>query len=336
MRWPRWLASVALALLAVANVASGLDRIDNRRSVDAASAPDAIRADPLDPRGLGALAATQLASGDGGSAAETMTLADHLGRRDPLVQAYFLDRALTRDDAGYAASRLDAMLRVNPSLVSQHVLFAMVEDSEAGRMVLRRQITGGVPWGPAYLTGLGVDDEVLAARAGIMGEGSEGTRPSCERLRPMIEELGKRRMIAEARKLAHARCGGRETNGYLTDPRFTAVGASRIVGWQRHASGDVSVGQTQGGVELVNRSTATRLVLSQPVTLAEGEFRAVVEAETGTANAISVSLDCGEPQRPLSRPTIQSTGCEDQVLGVWLAPRSGPVRLRSLTVEPVT
>ena len=265
-----------------------------------------------------------------------MTLADHLGRRDPLVQAYFLDRALARGNAGYAASRLDSMLRVNPSLVSQNALFAMVEDSEAGRTVMRRQIAGGAPWGPAYLAGLGVDDEVLVSRARVMSEGSEGRGPTCERLRPMIEELGKRGLSEEALQLARARCGGRGMNGNVTDPRFTAVGASRIFGWQRHASGDVSVGQTQGGVGLVNRSAATRLVLSQPVALAEGEFSAVVEAETGTANAISVSLDCGAAKRPRNRTTMQSTGCEDQVLGVWLAPRSGPVRLRSLTVEPVS
>ena len=334
MRARRWLAIAALALFAAASLGSGLDRMDKRRSVAAESAPDAIRGDPLDPRGIGALAAAQLAADESMAAAGTMAVAQRLGHRDPLVQAYFYDRALASGDVGHAAGRLDAMLRVNPSLVSQDALFAMLEQDEDGRAVLRRRLAGGVPWGPAYLAGLGASDEVLVTRARIMAEGKE--RVTCERLNPMLDELANRDLIAEARSLAGARCAGRGGNGNVTDPRFTAVDANPLFGWRLHASGDVSVGRTQGGVELANRSAVTRLVLSQPVTFAKGEFRAVVEAETGTVNAISVSLDCGAPQRPRNRTTMPSTGCEDQVLGVWLAPQSGPVRLRSLTVEPVT
>ena len=95
-------------------------------------------------------------------------------------------------------------------------------------------------------------------------------------------------------------------------------------------------------VEIANRSATTRLVLSQPVVLVAGEYRASASVVEGSGDDVLASLDCGEARRPAGRGGALGRGqllvapaCDDLVLGIWVKPGEGAIRLDNLQLEAV-
>ena len=328
---------------AIAKATAALARQDPASG--AAEAERAIAANPLDHRGPSLLAATRLAAGDRNGAELAFAVADSLGKRGPLVQAYFFDKALAAGDAGEAGRRLDLLLRAYPSLVREGYFFSALEASEAGRGELARRLSGSPSWSAAYLSAWEAGDDILRERAAYLSRRDGGVKLGCSRIDPMMRELVRRDFRAEAQRLAQAQCPERAMVQSIADPGFDAIGSERALGWKRHGSGDVRiapVGKGDAGVELQNRSGVTRLVLSQPVALSQGEYRLFASVSARNPGAVVASLDCGTPRRParaggsLGRgQLLRASGCENAVLGIWLRPRSGVVRLDAMRIEQV-
>lgn len=305
----------------------------------------AVNADPLDPRSVSLLATARLAQGKSGEARQAYAIADRMGLRTPLVQAYFFEAALQAGDAEEAARRLDTLLLAHPSMVGTDYFFTALEASDSGRRELARRLQSDPLWARAYLSGFGSGDEILLARARFLAGEGAGVTLGCGRIEPMLRELAVRNYRGDAQRLARAQCPERAAAQAIADPGFEALGEDRPFGWRRHASGDVritQVGRNDRMVEMENRSGTTRLVLSQPIALEEGEYRVFASVAADRPDALVVSLDCGQPARPtrgsgsLGRgQLVQARPCADQVIGIWLRPRSGAVRLDNLRLEPV-
>ena len=303
-----------------------------------------IAADPADPRGPSLLAAAQLAALDFEAADKSFAIADRTGLRTPLVQAYYFDRALAEGDGAEAARRLDILLLAHPSLAQTDFFFRAMEQSEVGSRELARRVASEPAWASAYLTGFGSQDSVLLDRAAYLAT-SEAFNLGCDRIEPMLRALADRGHRAQAQSLAARQCPSRAASQAIVDTGFEQFGEDGALGWQRHPSGDVRmtlIGRSDKQLEIVNRSGSTRLVLSQSVALAPGEYRIFASISQDRSDAVVATLDCGAPQRPsrgsgslAAGQLLQGQECADQQLGIWLRPRSGVVRLDNMRVEPV-
>ncbi|QZD94867.1 hypothetical protein [Qipengyuania gelatinilytica] len=308
-------------------------------------AVQAIDADPLDGRGPAYLGAARLAAGERGASRSAFEAADSLGLREPLVQAFFFDEALSSDDHAEAARRLDILLRAHPAMASIDYFFGSLERTPEGRRQLASRLAGDPVWSAAYLEAFRSDDDVLRARARFLAEAAGDLALGCERVEPMVTELVDRNYLAEARALASAHCRVNGKGGWLADPQFEELGSASAFGWRRHGSGDVRIavtGDSNKAVELESRAGVTRLVLSQPVVLEAGEYRVFARVSGSGPGRVLASLDCGTTRRPdslggsLGRgQLVASSGCADEVLGIWLRPGEGSVRLDDIRIERV-
>ena len=305
----------------------------------------AVQADPLDPRNASALGAARLALGENSGAESAFAVADRMGLRTPLTQAFFFDAALARGDVREAARRVDILLRSYPILASEGFFFAALEQTPSGRRELIDRLKSQPLWSQAYLSAKWGSDEVLMGRARFLATEAEDLYLGCDRIDPMLRALAERNLRREAQVLAQAQCPERAASQAIADPGFEQFGDSEGFGWRKQASGDlrlVVVGKRDRRIEMQNRSGVTRLALSQPVALAPGELRIFASVESRHPDALVASLDCGSPSRPtrssgeLGRgQLLKAPDCPDQVLGIWLRPGSGTVRLDDLRVEQV-
>ena len=309
------------------------------------TAASAVKADPYDPNGISLLATARLAAGDQSGAGEAFAAGDRLSQRMPLVQAYYFDLAMASGDTGSASERLDRLLKVHPSLTTIDYFFGSLEASESGRAQLAERLLADPEWSQAYLEAFQASDETLRARAGFLAEHGETIVLGCERINPMLQELTRRNYRRDAMQLALVHCPGRATSQAIVDEGFEAFGSGGPFGWRRHGTGDVRVslvGNADKAVEVENRSRATRLVLSQPVALPAGEYRVFASVEGTRNEAVMTSLDCGHSRAPrgvsasLSRGQLVTvTDCPDQVLGLWVRPDSGVLRIDDLRISAV-
>ena len=311
-------------------------------------AVEAISASPMDARGLALLGAAQELSGEGDAARESFAAAGRLGSREPLTQAYFFASALREGDAGQAATHLDAILRANPEFSPAQSYLALLEASPEGRAALAERLRGDARWSRAYLASGSLPVETLRQRAAFLSEaGGQVPRIGCEQILAMVRSLTVRGYRGEAEKLAAAQCPQAVPSGSIADAEFEDLGSAEEApfGWRRHASGDVRVSRLGGDrarVELENRSSVTRLVLSQPVSFAPGRYRLEVKVDGPGGQRVAASLDCGNPRRPsLRRDRVDREGwvveagkCPDALLGIWLRPGSGRVVLDRVDLTP--
>lgn len=319
--------------------------VDHNPAQAAALAVKAIEADPLDPRGSGFLAAALLAEGDASAAHTAFAVSDALGMREPLIQAYMFDRALAAKDFVGAARRLNILLRAHPSMTSLDYFFSALEADDRGRLELVRWLSQDPLWAAAYLEALGDSDEILRSRARFLASVAEEVELGCSRIEPMMRELTERNYRAEAQQLSVAQCPQHSIGQLLADPGFEAVGSDALFGWRRHMSGDVRVslvGTRDKVVEVDNRAVVTRLVLSQPVAIGAGEFRIFASVSGPGSDRVLASLDCGEPERPSNAGAslgrgqlVQVPVCPDHILGIWVRPGDGAVRIDNIRLQPV-
>ena len=305
----------------------------------------AIAADPFDQRGVALLATAQLANGKREEAGRAFAAAEALGGRDLLVHAYFFDIAIASRNAARAAGRLDAILRVEPDLAGQDRFFASLEMLDAGRAILAQRLLDEPDWARSYLTGYRASDTVLARRAVYLASGRRVPALGCKRIAPMLEELEKRDLRTEAMSVASRQCPRLAMMQTVQDASFEQLGGEGELGWRRHSSGDISitsVGTANRAVELLNRSAATKLVLSQAVLLRPGDYRIFASVSGPRPENLVATLNCGEPKRPSRRSgalvrgqLVTAPACDDLVLGLWLRPGSSPLRLDDLRLAPV-
>lgn len=360
----RWLVTVLAGVFALLAIFSGFDRASEHQPGIVRLVPEPFRADawraetvlaltldseeafglagralssdPLDARGPAFLGAALLARGDKSAAVEAFAVADRLSMREPLLQAFFFDVAVEQADYAEAARRLDVLLRAHPRLASIDYFFASLETSEAGRAELAARISDDPRWSAPYLGDFRSGDAVLRSRARFLGQSALSTGLVCEQVDPLVRELARRNLLADARAISVAFCEEGSGGELVADAQFEQFGGDSPFGWRRHGSGDVriaTVGTANRSIEIENRSGVTRLVLSQPVALEAGEYLLRARVSGTGEDRLLASIACGSPGRPTGRETLaqgqrlSAPECPDQVLGIWVRPGRGAVGL---------
>lgn len=321
-----------------------------------ASAERAVSADPLDPLGNSLLGSARLQAGDPAGADVAFRVAAQRGWRDRLTQLYWYDAALQLGDLDLAAMRADALLRTEPNFPAAALLLEPLESSQEGQTALARRLSDQPSWRNEYFRLRGDDDSDLLTRrtqvALLMAD--MGAPLGCDASSRLVTTLLESGMRRDAQSLWRASCPSASPERGLLDPGFDQLASEGTIspfGWRRHTRGDVSVQATSTAsgaqVHARNGSTVSRLILSQALDLEPGRYRLTADIEsTGAdpAGRLAASLDCGgntrQPRRGNGDPArdgqlLEIGACDRQVLGLWLRPRSGPVTIRSLTLEHV-
>ena len=367
----RWSATAGIILFLMLALSSGFDRLSSHQPGDErlvlapfradaarvtsarhlvagdadlalASARQAILADPLDARGPAFFGAARLALGETESGMQAMKVTASLSAREPLAQGALTAAGMSEGRVADAARHFDILLRVHPETRTLDGLFAIMESRPEGRSELARRLGRQSLWADAYLRAEGQGDKVLRDRAAFLASHAQLIELGCERIEPLVRELSRRNFKADAQALQRAQCAQVAGGQLLADAGFDRLGETATFGWRRHRSGDVLISARGGGVELVNRTSVTRLVLSQPVALEAGEYRVFASVSGSDGDALLASLDCGEPARPsqgggsLGRgQLLRASGCDDEVFGIWLRPGGRAISLDNLRIQPV-
>ena len=322
--------------------------VQNAREARAA-AMLAVVSDPLDARTLGFLGAAALRLKDNDKAHSAFRQADRLSRREPLSQIYFFDRELAIGSYRRAAERLDLFLRSVNGRETAQIMLSMFETRAGESTYLASRLASSPRWAQAYLQGTGKDTDRLRQRAGFLASADPALdRIGCAAVVPMIAELVRLNYRAEAEELVRRHCPSMVPAGTIADGAFEHFGDDgRPLGWRRYRSGDVRVSRLAGDkprIEIENRSSVTRLVLSQPVELAPGTYTLRAKVDGPGGQHLAASLNCTTPSRPrVGRARLDREGqqlvapqCSDAVLSLWLRPGSGRVVVDRVELEPVT
>lgn len=237
-RAARWLASGAIALFALLAAASGLDRLTEQQPGMARRAPtilrsqtilvetaqslgagdyagaersaaDALSASPLDRRSAAFLGAARAMQGEAEGAAAAFAVANRLGRREPLTQAYLFGRAVEAGDAGAAAAQIDSLLRTHPGFAAIQGYLRQLESMPEGRAELLRRVARERHWAAAYLDGYAVDQATLRQRATTIA-GAQAPGIGCAVVTPFLRNLEDRNLHTEASRVREARCRSRD------------------------------------------------------------------------------------------------------------------------------
>ena len=362
-------ASLAALAFAVLVLLSGFDRISETRQSFARFVPAALQVgaakrlaasalsggdyelaakraaiavanDPLDPRGLSFLGAARTLAGNEGRAHASFAVVQRISAREPLAQIHFFTRELAAGDHGAAARRLDTMLRANRANDVTQAMLSLLEQSAEGRTALAKRLSDSPRWGEAYLRATGAEDSELRARARILGRADSGIDAlGCEATLPMIRELARRNLRADAEQVAARHCVEAVPEGPVADAGFTAFASeapAAALGWRRQRSGDLRVTRLAGDaarIEIENRSSVSRLVVSQPVALAPGPYVLTAKVDGPGAQRLVAAIDCETPRRPRAvrqridreGQRLDAPGCDKAVLSLWLRPGAGRV-----------
>lgn len=312
------------------------------------AARHAVGADPTDARGLAFLAVALLEQGQLLPAHAAFVQASRLSQREPLSQLYLFEQELAVGSYVRAAARLDAVLRSSADGEVAQTMLAMYELRAGENAAFAARLAGNPRWAEAYLRAEGSDPRRLREKAVFLSRPDLGLAAiGCEAVRPLVSELANRNFRREAEAVTRRHCAGEAPAGAIADADFAHFSdESAVLGWRRYSSGDVRVTKLTGKearVEMENRSSVTRLALSQPVALAPGTYilRAKVDGPGG--DSLVASLDCSRPARPRAgRARLDRDGqrlvapsCPDAVLGLWLRPASGRVVIDRVEIDPL-
>ena len=177
-----------------------------------AIAKRALRDAPADPQSAAMLGAGLLASGEQAQADQAFRVAGRLGWRVPITQSYWLSKALSASDYEVAALRLDALLRQQPSLLSQRQLLDPIERNPAGRAALIRRMALHPNWLLPYgAVDASIPAEVMMQRSDVLEEaGHQGLILGCDAIAPTIARLIELNLRDQAGRLSQAHCRAQE------------------------------------------------------------------------------------------------------------------------------
>lgn len=313
------------------------------------AATKAVRKDPMDARSMGFLGAAQLQTGRPQEAHTAFIQATRLSKREPFSQVYLFEQELAIGSYARAATRLDMFLRsINGGEMAQAMLAHFEQQAGAGAFLVEK-LAGNPRWAAAYLRAEGMGSDRLRKRAAFLGSDDAGLDAiGCEPVLPMIRELARLNFRADAEQVTGRHCPELVPTGAIADADFKRFGNEDWpIGWRRQRSGDVRVTRLAGDeprIELENRSSVTRMVLSQPVSLDEGTYRLRAKVDGPGGQDLVASLNCTTPSRPRAgRARLDREGqiltppvCDDAVLSLWLRPGSGRVVVDKVELERVS
>lgn len=311
-----------------------------------AEAALSVARDPMNGRSISILAASRSLGGDAAGAADALRVGALLGWRDVVTQVYWFRQNLDEGEVEAAAMRLDAILRSRVDMELVQVLLGELEASAKGRRALAHWLRQNPAWTDAYLSSLKNGEDALRARAAFLAAPDTGIAPlGCAAVEPMVAALARNNHRAEAEALAVRHCPALAAKGLIADPDFTAFGSGKgsQIGWVRHGAGDVRVTAGEGQIEIANRASVTRLVLSQPVALASGTYLLRGKVAGLNPQLLVATVSCGGASRPGSAAGViagggqrlEARGCRDEVLSLWLRPGNGALTVSGLTLAPL-
>lgn len=318
---------------------------------------DAVLRSPVDPSSSALLASARLGLNDPQGAQRAFRVAGQMGWRVPLTQVYWMQQAIAAGNLNVAATRMDALLRQHPWVLSDPGLLAPLEGNPAGRQAIATRLMASPTWLPAYAFRVdGLSAEVIGQRAQVLGLlAARGVQVGCEMVAPPTSRLVDTGYIAEGQALWRSQCP--EAGASIpADPDFANLrisGARTYFEWDLIGSADVAVAIVPAGkapaqqLEIRNGSSFTRQVLRQFIVPKPGRYRLSWQAATPqgkASNQALVELDCraGPTQRLV--PTADGTlwhadvvigsDCPIHVLTVSVLPGPDELRLSSIRLNP--
>ncbi len=318
---------------------------------------DAVRRSPVDPSSSALLASARLGLNDPEGAQRAFRVAGQMGWRVPLTQAYWMQQAIAADNLTVAATRMDALLRQHPWVLSQPGILAPLENNPAGRAAIASRLMAAPTWLSSYAFNVeGLSAEVITQRAQVLGLlAARGLRVGCDMAAPPTNRLVDTGRIAEAQALWRSQCLEAGT-AIPADPEFAYLrigGARTYFEWDLLGSADVGVVIVPGSkaraqqLEIHNGSPFTRQVLHQLIVPSPGRYRLSWLAATTDGKASNQALvELGCRQGPVQRLVPIASGslwhadvviggdCPAHMLTVSVLPGSGDLRLGSIRLDP--
>lgn len=315
-----------------------------------AEARQAVSADPLDPASTALLGAAYLLDGDAPRAEGAFRVAARFGWREAATQLYWYEAAIQSGDLPRAVERADAILRTRPGFPATVTMLEPLESTPAGRAALIARMADRPEWLKSYAwPDPNLSEEVLGRRSVVLAElGAAGTKLGCEAVSTFVQGALQRGARRQAEAVWTSHCSAGALSGGLADGGFEQFGseAEFPFGWRGQPSGDVALRSVEkaGGnhvLQIHNRSSVSRLVLRQPVSLEPGTYRLRGKVRPGR---LAASLGCGQaPGVPAGvvgdiggdGQQLTVAACERLELGLWLRPGADEVELDEVTLEKI-
>jgi tetratricopeptide (TPR) repeat protein len=339
---------------AASDRAAAVVALSRNRGQDAEKlARAAVARDPVDPDSAALLGSAYALRGNDSGAEPAYRVAARLGWRNVAVQLYWFEAALQRQDYRLAADRADAVLRVYPAFPQAISLLAPLEQDPRGKNVLIQHLARQPPWLSMFVNvPKGMPSEALTRRADLLTAlGSSGHPVGCRPIYNFVTMVLRAGDRTRAVAAWNANCPEAQVHGPIADAGFGGVGQPEgsPLGWQVFRSGDISVDTVNdavGGRQVVlgSRVSDTRLALRQTIDLAPGTYRVqatVLDRASRPSDRVMASVGCNYPPFPVATEgrlsgagqVLLVPACKRVVLGLWLRPGTGEVKMDSLRVN---
>jgi hypothetical protein len=320
------------------------------------SAQAAIASDPVDRNSAGLLGAARYLEGEEVGARQAFAVSAQMGWRNLATQLYWHQQALLAGDVEEAALRVDAILRQDPYLELGPDLIVPLEGTPDGRAALAGRLALRPNWLQRYSRPRStIEDIPLEGRVAVLSSISDqGVELGCEVPAGIVRLLLARGQRASAQELWQAHCPEQTVSAGLADGGFeqlSAPGNASPFGWRSYRSGTLAlafVDDGKGGKALSasNRSSSSKLVLSQAVELGQGSY--VIKArpiggQSSEQSRLAASLDCAaSPSLPQDVDgTLLREGqrlavyeCKTLVLSLWLRPGDSRIVFDDIEIAP--
>jgi hypothetical protein len=313
---------------------------------------------PLEPESTALLGMARYLQGERNAAESAFRIAGQLGWREPLTQAYWLERAIAAGDDRVAALRIDALLRQHPQLLSDRRLLDPIETRPSGRAALAERLLARPRWLASYVTGLGkVPRQVLVLRAGVLGElAARKAILGCAAVGPMVERLVAESAEAEATRLWHQHCP-EAARALINDGDLAAASLDQqrsSFAWTFLGQGDTNVllepddAGRSNWLAIETTAPRPRMIARQMVLAPPGRYRlswSARDADGASGDLIQTMLSCApRPSRwqsgqldPASQRWSSQFTLDGACSAHWLAfaagGREGSVKLGAIRLE---
>ncbi|MXO85808.1 hypothetical protein GRI38_07155 [Altererythrobacter aurantiacus] len=321
------------------DAASAMQTGDHDAAV--ASATAAVRSAPNDAEGVARLAYVLDLVGQRDASVGLLQSGARLGWREPLTQFALFAMDMGEGNFARAARHADALLRIDERGTPAQTALVALEARSEGRIALRDRLRRDPLWAERFYAP--DEKDALLRRATYLGSsGRDAQGWGCARTRPLVQAALEREWRREAQAVYRRQCKTEGPNR-IADANFDAVAQNDpgLFGWTVQPSGDVSISSVRDGTRtklaITNRSSAARMVLSQPVALGPGRHRITVAG--GVRSTFAATLSCGaqtatRPAFSKNANIVEALPCRSQTLSIWVRGNAEEAILETVAIEP--
>ena len=334
-------------------------------------APDLVSHEPVEPVAVAILGAARDGIGDAKGAEAAFRVAAQMGWRVDLTQRYWIDRSLAAHDYQAAAAHVDALLRQDPSLLTDRDLLDPMERNDAGQQALAMRLVARPDWFGPYLADVSnVPKDILLLRAQVLERAARlGVSGGCKPAAFTAYRLVGFGEAALAARIWRENCP-QPGQGLVFDGNFAAATFTSTLtpfDWEFDSNSDVDtafVPDTRVGphggkwLTISTSAPATRVVARQFLVVPAGSYRLswASQGHTGADTPMVVaSLHCEGADNNWLPATFDSHSQRwmtdvtlgDTCVGKWLqfavrpgveagaGVRGGDVTLGEVRLEPL-